>query len=69
MNLHVLAFLLNPQDYLRLYEMTAKLQDQALAALREHVADKDYQQVQADFLKITEKWCLRRGESEQSLGG
>jgi hypothetical protein len=50
-NLHVLAFFLNPH-YLKLYEMTAKLQDQALAALREHVADKDYQQVQADFLNF-----------------
>jgi hypothetical protein len=50
-NLHALAFLLNPH-YLRLYEMTAELQDRALDALREHVADKDYQQVQADFLNF-----------------
>jgi Protein of unknown function (DUF 659)/hAT family C-terminal dimerisation region len=50
-NLHILAFLLNPH-YLKLYEMTAQLQDQALAALRENVADKDYQQVQADFLNF-----------------
>ena len=51
MNLHTLAFLLNPH-YLKLYEMTAEMQDQALDALRENVADKDYQQAQADTLNF-----------------
>jgi len=50
-NLHVLAFLLNPH-YLKLYELTAEWQDQALAALREYVPYSDYQQVQADFLNF-----------------
>jgi hAT family C-terminal dimerisation region len=50
-NLHILAFLLNPH-YLKLYEMTAEWQDQALAALREYVSSAEYQQVQADFLNV-----------------
>jgi hypothetical protein len=48
------TFISSPSHYLKLYEMTAQLQDQALAALRENVADKDYQQVQADFLNFRE---------------
>lgn len=52
--LHVLAFLLDPH-YLKLYDMTAELQNQALAALNEHVAERDYQQVRADFLNFRAK--------------
>ena len=45
------GFLLNPH-YLKLYELTAEWQDQALAALREHIPYSDYQQAQADFLNF-----------------